>query len=362
MQILSDYRKDHVTPDKKPGAYEWWYFDAIDPESGYAFVVIFYQGNPFSNRYIRAMEQEGEEPAKPENFPAVSISIYKGDEVVYYSFSEYDSVRARFDQDRPKLQIGNHFLDLEQEGEQLLYRLELNETLVCGDRIEAKLEFSSPKEGLSFHNGINPGQSAGHAWNLVQPRAKVRGEILIFEDGIPGHEIDFQGTGYHDHNTGQEPMKDEFRDWYWGRFHFPDHTLIYYVMNRKEEAQHRAWLLDNNSTIVSEYQEASLSDRNLTLFGLNPAHKIVLQHEQSRILVQQSRLLDNGPFYRRYLSDAFLNLDGGTVQKSRGISEYIYPGRIYWKLYWPFVDMRIRYQNEPPHWVQKSRTLYRWTW
>jgi len=24
--------------------------------------------------------------------------------------------------------------------------------------------------------------------------------------------------------------------------------------------------------------------------------------------------------------------------------------------------MRIRYQNEKPHWVQKSKRLYRWTW
>jgi carotenoid 1,2-hydratase len=87
-----------------------------------------------------------------------------------------------------------------------------------------------------------------------------------------------------------------------------------------------------------------------------------MQHKGSSVLVQQNRLLDNGPFYRRYLSDAFIHQEGQGVQKATGISEYIYPGRIYAKWFWPFVDMRIRYHNEPPHWVQKSGRLYRWTW
>jgi len=73
--------------------------------------------------------------------------------------------------------------------------------------------------------------------------------------------------------------------------------------------------------------------------------------------------LDNGPFYRRYSSDAFLRIKHrGLVESKSGITEYIYPSRIYSRIFWPFVDMRIRYAAENPHWIQRSKTLYRWTW
>ncbi|WP_322570634.1 hypothetical protein [Rhodohalobacter sp.] len=47
-------------------------------------------------------------------------------------------------------------------------------------------------------------------------------------------DITFSGIGYHDHNIGQEPMKESFRDWYWGRYHFEEFTLVYYLMQKHE--------------------------------------------------------------------------------------------------------------------------------
>lgn len=160
-------------------------------------------------------------------------------------------------------------------------------------------------------------------------------------------------------------MRNKFTDWYWGRIHFEYATLVYYVMNRQDEKQHRAWLIgNNNAEVLDTFTEITLAeDRGLTLFGLNVSRKLSFYSAHAEIQVQLSSLLDNGPFYQRYRSDGFLQVpDSGIIESQSGIGEYIYPDRIYSRLFWPFLDMRIRYKSEKPHWVQKSTKLYRWTW
>ena len=44
MNIFSDPAKDTKTSKPKPGSYEWWYFDAVDENSGLSLVVIFLMG------------------------------------------------------------------------------------------------------------------------------------------------------------------------------------------------------------------------------------------------------------------------------------------------------------------------------
>jgi hypothetical protein len=50
------------------------------------------------------------------------------------------------------------------------------------------------------------------------------------------------------------------------------------------------------------------------------------------------------------------------VSITEGISEYISPSNIYKKKFWPAVKMRLRFANQKPHWVQKFKLFYEWTW
>jgi carotenoid 1,2-hydratase len=135
-------------------------------------------------------------------------------------------------------------------------------------------------------------------------------------------------------------------------------------MNRQEGEQHRAWLIDkSNSRVLEAFDQIDLVDKGLTFFGLHSARKIGLRSDRTEVQIQLRQLLDNGPFYQRFQSDAFLRIDdAGVVESKSGISEYIRPDRIFARIFWPFVDMRIQYKSEKPHWVQKSKRLYRWTW
>ncbi len=356
----STIKRDIRTTKNTPGAYEWWYFDAVSNDGRTKFVIIFYEGNPFSRRYIN--RQENTHDAYAKEFPAISISVYQNDQPVYYSFTEVEPNNATFSDDVPFVQIGNHMMEAQEQAGDLQYRIELNEELASGDSIEADITFTS--NGQINESVALPLEKSGHhVWNIIQPSAQVSGEIVCTADGQNQTLIPFEGTGYHDHNMGNEPLKEQFEDWYWGRFHFPDHTFIYYAMDNIEQETY-GWLIENyTGNVVQEYKRMQRSDTSMTLYGLMTDRKLTFSSPDSEILVQQARLLDNGPFYQRYSSDVFLEIPSQNVLESvEGVSEYICPPRIYNKLFWPLTNMRIRYEQESPHWVQRSKMLYRWTW
>lgn len=361
MNISTKLEDEKIDPGKPSGGYEWWYFDALSSDKEWSIVVIFYDGNPFSPKYISELSKgSGSHSALPKHFPAISVSLYRNGKAEYYSFLEYGEDRFHWDEEEQTGSVGSNFFKRSITGDELEYELLLTQTLDSGHSINAKLKFTSQKlpEDLLSH------ESAGekHFWNLIQPRARVTGSITV-EGKQMDRNILFNGDGYHDHNTGFEPMKDSFDEWYWGRFHFRDFTLIYYIMNGLDGSQqHEAWLFDNESQqVLEKFDQVKLDYHVVNRFGLNTSRKLEIISSTSEITIQQNKLIDSGPFYQRFLSDAIMKREG-RVFPSLGISEYIKPEKIYEEKYWWMVKMRLRFMEEKPHWVQKSKMLYQWTW
>lgn len=362
MNIFSDPNLDVRSLPHQSGGYEWWYFDGLSADGKYSFVIIFYEGNPFSTRYNALLEDEKSNPM-PKDFPAISISIYEDGKTIYYSFTEFEKADCTFSEDRPFVKVDRHQMKGEVSHDTVKYELDLDEQLPSGDKLNASITFESPHSSEAFFEDYND-DTGGHNWNLVQPRAVMKANIRLAAKNEHPQEIAFEGMGYHDHNSGEEPMRNEFTDWYWGRFHFDYGTLVYYVMNQEHGEQHKAWLISSdNGKVLYSFDDIGLEDIGLTLFGLKVARKLSFRSKNAEVQVQQSRVVDNSPFYQRYQSEAFLRIpDTNVVESQSGITEYIYPGRIYTHLFWPFLNMRIQYAAEVPHWVQRSKMLYRWTW
>lgn len=363
MKIRSEPFQHTEAIEEHPGGYQWWYFDAGSASGKYHFVVIFYRGNPFSTRYITALESRKGSDLNPSEYPGISMSVYEDGIPIYYSFAEFEETDCTVltEENKSQLKIGPHCIEMEEGGEGVIYTLHLEEQLPCGDELDAQLQFKGhDNDGTERSNNTED-----HFWDLVLPRAKVEGTINLSLEESRDREISFSGMGYHDQNAGREPLKDTFDDWYWGRFHFPSATLIYYVMNQVDgTTQSRAWLLHpDTNEVMEDLQEISLGDKSWSAFGLRSSRKLRLRFEQSQIQVQQSALVDNGPFYQRFLSEAFLSIPAeGVLESTKGISEYIYPERIHRRMFWPLVNMRIRQASGKPHWVQRWKRLYRWTW
>ena len=357
MNIRSSFQKDTQTLKTKPGSYEWWYFDAISTD-GYSVVIIFYDGNPFSRRYISSLESE--ENALAEQYPAISISIYKDNRPVFYSFEEVEPVNASFSSKKPAGNIGLSNFEGAQKGDGIEYKIELNQTLLNGDSLKGTVIFDAISVNLNeseLHLSTeHPNEM--HEWNLVAPKCNVTGELFL--DGYHKERIDFKGFGYHDHNRGDEPMRESFRQWYWGRYHLKNSTVVYYLMEENGIWDEKAWIVEDDGKIRKMADQIDKRDPELSVFGLRCSRSISLKDGDSELFIQKERVLDSGPFYMRFFGKLIIR-NGDQIETAEGISEYIYPSRIHSRIFWPLVNMRIKYPG-PPHWVQKSPVLYRWTW
>lgn len=352
MKIISDFTKDNQSVKPVPGSYEWWYFDGMTAE-GYSFVIIFYDGNPFSRRYITALEEKKEPLA--EHFPAISISVYKNKLPLFYGFEEVLKKDASYSAVEPAGHVKKNWFSGKRENGVLLYEISLSMNLINGDSIKGKLQFESG--AVDYHLPAEQDNS-DHIWNLVQPAGKVTGHLQI--SGRTVTNIEVTGTGYHDHNTGREPMRNHFEEWYWGRVHFADISLIYYLMNENGMWDKKAWLMHKDGRVTSFQGGIQLLEASWSWFGLKSARKIEFTGDSVSGILQLDANLDSGPFYQRFEGRMVLKTEKG-IRQARGISEYLVPHRIYDKRFWPLVNMRIKYPGEN-HWVQKNPVLYRWTW
>ncbi len=357
MNISTDFAEDRPFHNKPSGGYEWWYFDAVSNDKEWGIVAIFYQGNPFSPEYIKGLEKGS---TSPDEHPALSISVYHKGRTEFYSFIEYTHSDFYWNDGQEELKIGNCSFVKKQAGQNLSYIVELTAELPSKHSLTGTLKFESEVLPAGFFTSSH-NKSGNHFWNLVQPRATVKGALEI--SGRKGnHSVEFNGMGYHDHNVGLEPLKEDFEDWYWGRFHFAEYTLIYYMINRREGNEHRAWLLDNyKAAVVDEFTTLNIENHSKTYFGLNSARKIKLESTQTKVIIETDNIVDNGPFYQRFLGKATLNYNGNSYI-SEGVSEYIYPKKIYSRFFWWAVKMRLRFISRKPHWVQKIKMFYEWTW
>lgn len=355
MNISTDLDQVSPDPNKPPGGYEWWYFDGLSIDGKYSFVVIFYHDNPFSTEKIRKLEND---PDKKGFHPAISVSLYRNKKTVYYSFLEFNEDEFNWDGNELKLSIQNNFFKYDLNGNNFSFVLNLDQELASGYKVRGTIKGSG---GLSPSSLINSESRDQHTWNLILPVFDFKSEMII--DGLDGKDhMIAEGKGYHDHNTGNEPMKDSFKEWYWGRYHCKDFTLIYYLMEKYGSQQLEAWLIDvENQTVLEYLTEADWSYKTRNWFGLNSARKIDLNSSQVSVNIQLKDKIDDGPFYQRFIGESIFNYNG-QVHAAHGISEYIYPENIHNKIFWPLVHMRLRYMDQSPHWVQKSGLMYPWTW
>jgi len=355
MKIISSFSEDTQSDKPKPGSYEWWYFDARS-DDGYSVVIIFYDGNPFSRRYIRSIEMNDGKTAS--DFPAISVSVYKKGKPLFYSFEEFSVENASFSGIEPKGATGLNSFEGRIEDDEITYEVILNQKVANGDKLIGKLCFKSGSFEFGNQTAELQGNLDDHTWNLVMPACNASGHLEI--TGLKNYSIQFEGIGYHDHNYGHEPMKESFDEWYWGRYHLQNDTLIYYLMNQHNRWNKKAWLINKSGTVSEFDDDIQITDTGLNSFGLLSARKIEFSGPRLKAVLQKDSVIDNGPFYQRFEGRMLLEKDY-EIQEGRGISEYIRPERIYNKLFWPLVNMRIRYPGKP-NWVQRNPRLYRWTW
>ncbi len=358
MYLYSDPTDDIQHAKNEAGAYEWWYFDALDPISGYGIVVIFYDGLLFSPDYHTSVKMGVNDTAI--HHPGFSLSIYNADKTIFYSLASYSQNKSKFGGSTEPVQIGKNRVEVVMNSNQLVFNVHIDEILPSGLRANGLLRFESlPSSSRSVSGSTN----SPHKWNLIQPGALAKGEVIISHKERKIDTCLFDTKGYHDHNIGLRPLEYDFDEWYWGRVHIGDDTLVWYNMCSSGIAQSTAWLFKNGEVdFARQVRITPTSDVATSVFGLNRTRSWIVDLDDKQVRIIDNQVWDNGPFYQRYRVK-LVDMKGRIVDDSiPGIAEYILPGRITANWVKPMIQIRYRKEDSMGNWIQRSSMLSRFTW
>ncbi|MFN3330805.1 MAG: hypothetical protein ACK419_07765, partial [Pyrinomonadaceae bacterium] len=327
---------------KKQEAYEWWYFDAISDKEREALVVIFMDNFIFSPRYNQAIRKKQKKPdAEICRFPAIAFFFYKDGKVLYRAINEFAKDEFQAEVDRPFCRIGSSEFHFDCTPYGSGYLVKVNAKLPKNKRLEASLEW------LSVESDLLPKKTdfieSAHNWNLVAARSDVTGKIKVFnENGKLENTVNFRGTGYHDHNADSRWMPETVEDWYWGRVHFSDSTVVFYHYKESHTKKPVTKL------VVTKNGSANILDANLekkkpriNRYGLIYWQELNFMSQGFELSVNQCKILDNSFFYLRFLSQAQIEFPDGTKHIGKALSEHLSAKKLKKGWYDWLIDMRI---------------------
>ena len=213
-----------------PGAYQWWYFDALSDDGKRALSAILFVGSVFSPSYALRLRR-GEE-ARPEEHVAINLALYDRGRLRTWVMSEYGSAALR--------DVGAAGPTIAQSGIEALpgggLRLSIHDRAApfiasmagLGGRVEGTLELT-PECGKMPQVALDGGGL--HRWQVLVPRARVRVRFTR-------PKLEFEGVGYHDINDGDSRLEAAFSRWSWARFHEGERTVVLY--SARERSGRRA--------------------------------------------------------------------------------------------------------------------------
>lgn len=306
-----------------PGGFLWWYVDIID-EYGNGLVLIWSFGLPFLPNY--AKKSRNNNPQSPQERPSLVISIYKNFKLDCYLFQEY----------QPKEVFWN-----ETE-----WRFGASHFQQNDDRLSISLALPIPKTTLTLKGNIsiigtrrtsgNLPSETNHEWVPILMPATADVQLHCGEESY-----NFSGRAYHDHNSSLEPLHDlNIQSWWWGRIALPQKEFIWYSLQPNDQRppinisisisdQGDVEIYDKGDCICQQYKKS--------IFGLSSPSSFVLDTPwKEKITVHTKSLVDDGPFYQRYIIHSQTQEGSGF-----GIAEQVVPDLVDGDWMRPLVQMRV---------------------
>lgn len=350
-----DHDKRHIDPDA-PGAYEWWYFDALSDNGQWALVAIYFIGSPMSPYYKASASGSGAIPAAREwcgvffalheKPPRQSRWVERAYAYNLYKGGQWSDTNAL-----PQVRIGGSEFSAASAANVggVTWRVNLKEPGLWRGEVRADLAFAQIPTRFPDAPPLTGDDT--HTWVCAAPLCDMEGTVTVSH----GETISFVGSGYHDHNFGRLPLQTT-DIWYWGRapLQCDDHktrqAVFYHLVNKPAPGEEYAeaettWLAFEEAE--AKNQPAPLVRENLPLltdptrnkFGLKHYDRVILAHnvlgdnEQWRVALRPEQgTFSEGPFYRRLpiTVSAQQQTQGQTAWtgKGEGIAEVFRPSRM----------------------------------
>ena len=329
LTIESGLDRDPFRCPKGAGAYEWWYFDAVDATRDLALVVIFFRGMPFSGVRQRSASRSlrAGTPDDAGDFPAIAFSLYERGRTIAYMANLHPPDVFQTTARPLECSIGGNHARWDGTS----WHLTLNDVLLDLSPLRATLSFTP----FTLPRPSPPAPTASHTWIIAAPHCRVSAQIELGD-----RKLTFEGTGYHDHNSGDAPLQSMFQRWEWGRASDADDAYIYYrtIPHAGLAETHLVHVKDGGVSVATAEWQVSGDARNL--YGLR-WHRSIEVGSDMTLRHFDREIVDNGPFYARFVG-SFITPDG---RRMRGFSEVLEPRALDWRWFWPLLDSRVRPVN-----------------
>lgn len=329
MHLVLDAAQDAAHGDwlrQMPGAYEWWYFDAVSEDGAWSLACIWFLGNPFSPYYRLSLLRQD---ADPYVHNALFFALYRRGHLHAYHFTCFPPTAICADEVQPaSLHFGPNHLSYDNR----VYRLRLDDENANRRTMQADLRFAAPSLLSTTEERTAPqatGEESTHFWLPAAPICHVSGEVTLRElNNHSAERIRFTGDGYHDHNWGTLPFAADIRDWYWARAALPGDraAVLYHVDFHRPKPSVSHLLLFEQGLLLRHDPHAHVTRQRLgmNIFGTGYASLLEAVSGDVQASFSLETRMDSAPFYVRALSHAAVTQAGRTEQ-GRGVAEYFRP-------------------------------------
>jgi carotenoid 1,2-hydratase len=263
-----------------PGAYAWWYIDAISDDGMQACTLIAFIGSVFSPYYAWSRTPE------PENYCAINMVLYnrKGG-----AWCMTERGKRSVSRTAETLRIGPS--QLYWNGGMLL--AEIDEVgAPMPRRLRGKLTLTpGALQPRTF--GLDGG--GHHFWRPIAPQSRVQ---VAFGD------VAWSGAAYFDTNFGDRPLAADFSTWHWSR----SANRIFYDVNRADGTAHSLALEIAADGTATEFVPPPLRD----LPGKTGWRITRTTRADPGATPCVLRTLEDAPFYARSLIETTIAGSPGT--------------------------------------------------
>lgn len=322
LQVIEIAQKEDpifATALRTPGGFVWWYADVVNG-SGDGCVLVWSFGLPFL---------PGSRERKVARCrPALHFAFYKEGKEQFYLLNQHPAEDADVDLLSGSVRIGSSQITLVEDGEQVRLKAQIDEPLSgTSDRLMVELE----SHGSPFVSEGSEVQSS-HLWS---PRTVDASGSMQLRCGDAHEEL--EGSAYIDSNASSQSLHDQgISSWRWGRVRFPDGTLVFYEVEGKNRGKETLAFFQDLQGGRVEGLQLHFGGACLGAYGVLSPRTLRVEGAGRSYLVDCEHLVDDGPFYQRFLLTA---LDA-TGQVGSGVGEVVLPPLIDLPWQRPLVKMK----------------------
>ena len=349
---------------KTPGAYEWWYFEAIDA-AGDGIILTLFEGLPFHPNYLsrisRHAHRAGASPFDrmgPEllasHYPAAYIAVYQGGKRVAQSLNIFPPDSAEGNSEIPDVRIGPNRMTLRQDGTfGIRARGYTYEVLRAQPRprrdvvINATLTFAPTFPGVAHTRAFRPNgpDGAQHTWVITAPHGRLTGNVQVIDhsEGVCKVDLHLHTLAYHDHVYGHGGLGLGVTKTLWGFLQGENWAAVW---NQNivpgESLDHADGLVifeKGSAPVVVEGPSSRLENTRLTNWLMGHPTRVQIhgssgQGHPVELQVANDMLMDTTPFHTRLKATGTLNIPGYRNYTGRG-STHVWKLR---RLKWPVLS------------------------